>query len=199
MAETKPQSITRLLAVASAGDDAAQQDLFDRVYSVLRDMAAGMMDKEGPGHTLDTCGLVHEAYIRLFDRGSLRWADRRHFFGAAARAMERVLIDWARRKGAKKRGGGWNRVPLQDNGAAADRDPSEILAIHEGIAKLEAMSPRQAEVVRLRYYVGFTIDETAEMMGIAPRSVDDYWRSARAWFHRELSEQDYRNRSDKPS
>jgi RNA polymerase sigma factor (TIGR02999 family) len=199
LTEANPQSITRLLAVASTGDEAAEQDLFDGVYSVLRDMAARMMEKEGPGHTLDTCGLVHEAYLRLFDRGSLRWANRRHFFGAAARAMERVLIDWARGKGAKKRGGGWNRVPLQDNDAAADRDPAEILAIHEGIAKLETLSRRQAEVVRLRYYVGFTIDETAEMMGIAPRSVDDYWRAARAWFYRELSGADHRDRSDQPS
>ena len=158
-----------------------------------------MMGKEAPGHTLDSCGLVHEAYIRLFDRASLRWANRRHFFGAAARAMERVLIDWARSKVAGKRGGGWNRIPLEDTGAVAGRDPAEILTIHEGIAKLEALSPRQAEVVRLRYFVGFTVDETAEMMGVAPRSVDDYWRSARAWFYRELAQGDSRDRRDEPA
>jgi len=158
-----------------------------------------MMAREAPGHTLDTCGLVHEAYIRLFQGGSLRWVNRRYFFGAAARAMERVLVDWARGKAARKRGGGWKRMPLEDNGGVAGRDPAEILAVHEGISKLEALSHRQAEVVRLRYFVGFTVDETAKMMGVAPRSVDDYWRSARAWFHVELSQGDSRYRSDEPA
>ena len=201
MAESTPQSLTTLLAVASAGDEVAEQVLLDRVYSELREMAARMMGKEAPGHTLDTCGLVHEAYLRLFEGGSLRCVNRRHFFGAAARAMERVLIDWARGKAARKRGGGWNRIPLDDDGAVVGRgrDPAEILTIHEGLAKLEALSPRQAEVVRLRYYVGFTVDETAEMMGVAPRSVDDYWRSARAWFHHELSQGDSRYGSDEPA
>lgn len=199
LAGPTPQSITRLLSNASAGDDAAEQDLFDRVYSELRDMAARMMAKEAPGHTLDTSGLVHEAYIRLFQRGSLHWANRRHFFGAAARAMERVLVDWARGKAARKRGRGWKRIPLDDDATVAGRDPVEILAIHEGISKLEALSRRQADVVRLRYFVGFTVDETAEMMGVAPRSVDDYWRSARAWLHIELSQGNSRYRSDEPT
>jgi RNA polymerase sigma factor (TIGR02999 family) len=145
------------------------------------------MAREASRRTLQTTVLVSEAYLRLVGDADVQWANRRHFFAAAARAMRRIRIDDARKRQRLKRGGGRPVGQLEDDPAAFDQDATELLAIDEALSKLEKADPRKAEVVMLRYFAGLSVEETAAALDIAPRTVDSEWRFAKVWLHRELS------------
>jgi RNA polymerase sigma factor (TIGR02999 family) len=161
------------------------------VYDELRKLAAAQMARERPGQTFQATVLVHEAYLRLVKPGEERhWAGSSHFFIAAAEAMRRILVENARRKSRQKRGGGWQRQAVAlDAIAGPDRD-EEVLAIDEALGKLETSNRPAAELVKLRYFAGYTIPEVAEKLGISPRKADQLWVYARAWLLAEISEAD---------
>ena len=168
---------------------AAASELLPLLYDELRTLARHRMASENVGHTLCATALVHEAYLRL-EKGDARFANRAHFFHAAAEAMRKILIEHARRRDAVKRGGGQKRVPLNVLDLAAMPDTEQILAFDDAIQRLGQEMPQAAAVVRLRFYAGLDIDETAEALGISPRTVDREWTYARAWLFRALSPAD---------
>ena len=199
MADTDPGPVTQLLVAAGQGDAAAADRLWSTVYDELRRLARGQLAREHSGCSLDSTSLVHEAYLRLVGREPIEWANRRHFFAAAARAMRHIRVEDARRRGRFKRGGGRQASPLTDEPPIFDDDPVEVLAIDEALRNLEKVSPRQAEIVMLRYFAELSVDDTAEALGVSPRTVDYEWRFARAWLHRELSRDDTENDRDTES
>ncbi len=156
------------------------------LYHELRGVAQAMMAGLRPGQTIQPTALVHETYLRLARHGGGRWDDRRHFFGAATQAMREILIEQARRKGAAKRGGGADRVPLDDGLAVVEPPADDILAVDEAITALRAVDPRAAELVQLRYYAGLTLEEAAEVLGGSVSTVQREWRYARAWLAERL-------------
>jgi len=184
------ERVTQLLAAAEAGDDDARERLWALVYDELHAMARGLMARERGRVTLQTTVLVNEAYMRLVGGGPVRWLGRRHFFAAAAEAMRRICVDYARKRGSLKRGGGRRAVPLLESDRVEHCDPTDWLALDEALAWLDARDPRKAKIVMLRYFAGLSIDETAEVLGVSPRLVDKEWRFARAWLHRRLSGED---------
>jgi RNA polymerase sigma factor (TIGR02999 family) len=180
--------VTRLLREVEAGQPQAAAALLPLVYDQLRELARHRMAEERSGHTLQATALVHEAYLRLVGDRPAGWAGRAHFFHAAAEAMRRLLIEHARARGRVKRGGGGERqrVPLSVIDLAAENEPGEILDLDEAVCRLEKESPDVAAVVRLRFYAGLTIEETAEALGISPQSVKRDWAYARAWLFHQL-------------
>ena len=182
--------VTQILSQIEQGDPSAADQLLPLVYEELRKLAAVRLANEKPGQTLQATALVHEAYVRLVDQNTPQeWDGRGHFFAAAAEAMRRILVENARSKGRVKRGGQFQRQDFQKaNLAAADvSDPDELLAVHEALELLVAKSPRKAELVKLRYFVGCTLGEAAEILGIARATAEDDWRYAKAWLHRQLT------------
>jgi RNA polymerase sigma factor (TIGR02999 family) len=180
--------ITGILKALEEGDPHAAEQLLPLVYDELRKMAARKMAGEKPGHTLQATALVHEAYLRLVGHApDQHWDHRGHFFAAAAEAMRRILVERARRKQSRKHGGGAPRaVADPDDIAVADPlDPLEVLAVHEALDQLAAKSPRKAELVKLRYFLGCTMAEAAQILGIAPATAEDDWTYARAWLRRQ--------------
>jgi RNA polymerase sigma factor (TIGR02999 family) len=180
--------VTRILDAIGQGDPRAAAQLLPLVYDELRRLAAGRMLHETPGQTLQPTALVHEAYLRLVGQGDeQRWASRGHFFAAAAEAMRRILIENARRKLSAKRGGG--RIDRQadpnDFPGADSRDPLEVLAVHEALDRLAEKSPRKVELVKLRYFLGYTVAEAAQILGIAPVTAEADWTYAKAWLRRQ--------------
>ena len=170
--------------------------LLEQVYDALRDLARRRLALERAGHTLQATALVHEVYLRLAEQSADRWNDPAHFYHAAAEAMRRVLIDHARTRGRAKRGGGAKRVPLS---AAANvavladgADPDDVLALDAAVGRLDAWDPAAAAVVRLRFYAGLGVEQTAAVLGCAPSTVKRQWTYARAWLYRELSADDER-------
>ncbi len=188
MSQQPEYQVTQLLDAVAQGGSEAVEKLWSAVYDELRRMAESRMAKELPGRTLQPTALVNEAYLRLVGDGRVHWKNRRYFFAAAANAMRQILVDDARRRKRLKRGGGAKQGELLDwCPPAIEQDPGELLAINEAMEQLAQEEPRLAEVVGLRYFVGLTIDETAETLGVSPRTVDLDWRIARAWLHRALS------------
>ncbi len=181
----KHSDITRLLNAATGGDAGARQSLWNAIYDELRRVAKGQV--AGRSDSLQATALVHEAYFRLFGQGDGEWANRRQFYAAAARAMRQIRIDDVRHKSRLKRGAGVRPMEFKLEPAMEEQDPAELLAVHEALDKLEELASRKAEVVMLRYYVGLTVDECAEVLDTSPRTVDSDWRFARMWLHRELS------------
>ncbi len=182
--------ITQLLAAIGEGDASAREKLWSLIYDELRRLAQRQMVGERRDCTLQPTALVHEVFLRLMGGEHTQWANRRHFFKVAAQAMRHIRIDDARQRGRLKRGGGQKPSPLQSAPAIFDQDPSEVLAINEALKNLERTDTRKAEVVMLRYFAGLTVDETAEALGLSPRTVDSDWQFARVWLHRELSRGD---------
>jgi RNA polymerase sigma factor (TIGR02999 family) len=179
--------ITRLLDAAASGDTAAAADLLPLVYDELRKLATARMAAERADHTLQPTALVHEAYLRLVRKdASSQWNGRGHFFAAAAEAMRRILVEQARQKCSLKRGGDRERVKLDRLEAVALQRPDEVLALHEALSKLAMTDPEAAELVKLRYFVGFSVEEAAQTLGISPRSADFLWAYARTWLLKEL-------------
>jgi RNA polymerase sigma factor (TIGR02999 family) len=178
--------ITLLLQSCQQGESEAQNRLLSEVYAELRRLAAAKMARESPGQTLQATALVHEAWIKL---GEVNFKNRAHFFGAAAEAMRRILIDKARRRKAVRHGAGQERVDLDDDlqiAAPAVQD-DELLAVHEALDKLAQEDSRKAELVKLHYFVGLTFAEAAEVLGISEPTAKRDWAFARAWLHREIS------------
>jgi RNA polymerase sigma factor (TIGR02999 family) len=171
--------VTRILDAAARGDSQAAEQLLPLVYDELRQLAAAQMVQERPGQTLDPTALVHEAYLRLV--GEQTFANRRHFFAAAATAMRRILVESARRKLSDKRGGERERVALDPERFAAPERPEELVALDEALELLTRAEPEVAELVKLRYFAGLTIPQAAEMLGVSPRTADAWWAFARAW------------------
>lgn len=183
-----PQSdVTRLLLDLSSGEPDAMARLMPLVYDELRRLAASQLRRERGDHTLAPTDLVNEAYLRLVDQRSISWQGRAHFFGIAAQAMRRILVDHARRRGAKKRSR-QQQVTLEPEAPfAAPAASDEIVAIDEALGRLAAFDERQARLVELRYFAGFSIEQTAEVLGVSPATVKRDWALARAWLQRELS------------
>lgn len=178
--------LTRILEEIEHGNAQAAEQLLPLVYSELRKLAAHKMTAEPGGHTLQATALVHEAWIRLVGGNNQRFQNREHFFAAAAEAMRRILVDHARRKKSLKRGSG--AVPEEFNEAAIiiAAAPEELLAVNEALDRLAAEDPPAAELVKLRYFVGMTMEEAASAMSMAPRSAERLWTYARAWLKREI-------------
>jgi RNA polymerase sigma factor (TIGR02999 family) len=180
---------TQILKSAEEGDPQSASQLLPLVYDELRRLAGYQMSREKPGQTLNATGLVHEAYLRLMgpDAESVRnWDGRRHFFAAAAEAMRRILVENARRKQALKHGGGLQRQSEDpDLLADAAKDPLEVLAIHETLEELAAQSPRKAELVKLRYFLGCTMAEASQALGVSHATAEEDWTYAKAWLQRQ--------------
>jgi RNA polymerase sigma factor (TIGR02999 family) len=189
MADNEPNSatVTQWLIAWSDGSRDALDHLLPLVYRNLRRLAAGYMQREPAGHTLQPTALVHEAYVRLVDQRQVQWRNRAHFFGAAAGMMRRILVDHARERLAEKRGGGLERVTLIDDQIAAEPGGVDVLALHESLERLAAFNPRQAQIVELRYFGGLTIEETAEVVRTSAATVVREWTIAKAWLRAELS------------
>ena len=181
--------MTVLLRRAEQGDPHAAAELLSLVYEELRRLAAAKMAHEAPGQTLQPTALVHEAWLRLGGEAQVQWGNRAHFFAAAAEAMRRILIDQARRKKAVRHGGGLAKVGANDTGldlAAPAMDDEQLLLLNEALAALAAHSPRLAELVKLRYFVGLTLADAAEVLGLSLRTATRDWAYTRAWLFNEV-------------
>jgi len=180
--------VTRILSAIEAGEPRAAEDLLPLVYDELRRLAAHRMSSEKPGQTLQPTALVHEAYLRLVEaEGQPGWNSRGHFFGAAARAMRRILIERARGRARDKRGGGRRRIPLSAVEVAVEQAPDDLLALDEALGRLERTDPEAVKLVELRYFAGMTMAQAAEALGTPLRSAERTWTYARSWLHRELT------------
>jgi RNA polymerase sigma factor (TIGR02999 family) len=181
--------VTRILSAIEQGDGHAAAHLLPLVYDELRRLAAQKLAQEKPGQTLDATALVHEAYLRLVDAAQVQhWNSRGHFFGAAAEAMRRILLNRARDKHRLKRGGGRRRIELDSVQVATAADSEELFALDEALEMLAAEDRPCAEFVKLRFYAGLTLGEAAAALGIGRRTADRYWAYARAWLYDKLQE-----------
>jgi RNA polymerase sigma factor (TIGR02999 family) len=181
--------VTRILESIEHGDPRAADELLPLVYGELRKLAGSKMAHEAPNQTLQPTALVHEAWLRLVGNENPKFANRAHFFAAAAEAMRRILIDKARRKRALRHGGDQNRVDLEDVEVAAPGEDGQLLAVNNANDKLAAQNKVEAELVKLRYFVGMTLEEAAEVLGVSARTADNYWAHARAWLYSEIKAQ----------
>jgi len=183
--------VTRVLSEIEQGDPSAAEQLLPLVYDELRKLAAQKMAQEAPGQTLQATALVHEAYLRLVDvEKAQHWESRRHFFSAAAEAMRRVLVENARRKGRQKRGGQLNRFELHEADLVVTAASDEVLAVDNALAELANESPQKAELVKLRFFAGLTLEDAAEAMGISRTTASRYWAYARAWLYERIRERE---------
>ena len=184
---TPSQNITKLLVDWRNGDQEALDQLMPLVYEELRRMANHYMRNERKGHTLQTSALVNEAYLRLVDHENIDWQNRSHFFGLAAQAMRRILVDHARSRNYQKRGGNAERVSLDEAANFAEERATELIALDEALQELAKLDPRKSRIVEMRYFGGLTGEETAEALGISTATVARDWETAKAWLLRELS------------
>lgn len=179
-------TVTQLLLDHRRGDDEALDRLFPLIYDELRRMAHRILRGERAGHTLSTTALVHECYLNVADRTVCSFQDRAHFLAVAARAMRHLLIDYARRRTAQKRGGVQHRVTLDDHMISVDEQAADLMAVHHALDELSSRSPRMGKVVECRFFGGLTIEETARAVGISKRTVQRDWKRARAYLHHLL-------------
>jgi RNA polymerase sigma factor (TIGR02999 family) len=185
--------VSRLLEAAIRGDRRAADQLLPLVYDELRILAARKMSAEKPGQTLDATALVHEAYLRLVGSGDSeqqKWDGRGHFFAAAAEAMRRIVVENARRKSRVKHGGGLKRVSIADAEPAVEPNAEEILAVDEALTRFGSEDPAAAELVKLRYFVGLSIEEAAEALGVSRATANRHWAYAKAWLRCEIGRPD---------
>ena len=179
--------VTQILSLIESGDQSATDRLLPLVYEELRKLATQKMAQENPGQTLQATALVHEAYLRLVDvERAQHWNSRGHFFGAAAEAMRRILVESARRRTRVKHGGGRERAELQPSAISAPSTHEDLIALDEALNRLAAEDPLSAELVKLRYFAGMSIPQAAELLGISPRKADLLWSFARVWLRREV-------------
>lgn len=187
MMACKMSDVTRILDEIQSGRSESSEVLLPLVYDELRRLAASHMSRESDSHTLSATALVHEAYLRLVGKeNSERWDGRGHFFGAAAQAMRRILIENARRKGRLRRGGGQQRLELSETALVSEDANDELLAVHESLDRLAQVSPEKARLVELRYFAGLSSAECANILGISKATADRYWAFARAWLQRDI-------------
>jgi RNA polymerase sigma factor (TIGR02999 family) len=181
-----PDEVTQLLINWSKGDKAALERLAPLVHSELRRLARRYLGREHPGHTLQTSALINEAYIRLIDQENVQWQNRAHFFAVAAQVMRHILVDHARAHLYAKRGGGAQKVELNEADAITEQRAAELVALDDALSSLANLDARKSQVIELRFFGGLTIEETAEAMNISPKTVTREWRSAKAWLHQEM-------------
>ena len=181
--------VTRILEAAHQGDPKAAERLLPLVYEELRRLAAHKLANEAAGHTLQPTALVHEAWLRLVGSDNQQWNGRAHFFGAAAEAMRRILIESARRKRAQRHGAGQVKLNIQDLEIAAPAKDEELLAVSDALEKFAARDQQKAELVKLRYFVGLTLEEAAEILGISVATANRWWSYSRAWLAEEIERQ----------
>jgi RNA polymerase sigma factor (TIGR02999 family) len=181
-----PGAVTDLLRAWADGDDGALERLTPLVEAELRRLARGYMRRERRGHTLQTSALVNEAFLRLTDARRVRWQDRAHFLGISARLMRRVLVDHARSRGYRKRGGGARRVTLDEGLLRAEPPPLDVVALDRALEALAAADPRKGQMIELRFFGGLSVEETAEVLAVSPDTVKRDWRLAKLWLLREL-------------
>lgn len=181
--------VTQILQAASAGDPRAAAQLLPLIYEDLRQLAARRLAGEGREHTMQPTALVHEAWLKVAGDDQRTWQGRQHFLAAAAEAMRRILVDRARRRLAAKRGAGAERLDIDEVDIPAPAEDDQLLAINDALTRLAAIDPRKAEVVNLRYFAGFSFEETAEVLGIAVPTAKQWWAYARAWLRVELGSQ----------
>jgi RNA polymerase sigma factor (TIGR02999 family) len=179
--------VTRILNAIEGGDEKATDELLPLVYEELRILAAQKLSHEKPGQTLQATALVHEAYIRLIEGDCDDWNGRGHFFKAAAEAMRRILVESARGKNTQKRGGGQSHASYDGIEIPIDPLPDDIISLDEALTKLAAKEPALAEVVKLRYFAGLTMEQIAEILSVSRRTATSYWAYARSWLHREIT------------
>ncbi len=168
----------------------AVHELLSLVYDELRKLAAARMAMEAPGQTLQATALVHEAWLRLTNDEKRKWNDRSHFFATAAETMRRILVDQARRKRAVRHGGGHQRTDMPEIGSALSEGEDNVLMVDDALSKFALLDPQKAELVKLRYFVGMTIEQAAEALGISERTAKRHWAFARAWLHEEIKAQE---------
>lgn len=185
-ADDPVSEVTRILERADQGDPSAAEELLPLVYDELRRLAALKMAHEAPGQTLQPTALVHEAWRKLVGPGHDEWNNRGHFFGAAAEAMRRILIDRARKRRRERHGHGLQRIDLDQVDIAMTSDADTVLLVNEALEKLAAEAPDKAELVKLRYFAGLSIDDAAQVLGISPATAKRHWAFARAWLFAEL-------------
>ncbi len=178
--------VTRILNAIHSGEPQAADRLLPLVYEELRRLASHRMAHEAQGHTLQATALVHEAWLRLAGSDRQNWQNRGHFFAAAAEAMRRILVDHARRKQSLKRGGGAGHQELHESMIVLAAPPDELLAVHEALDEFSRQDPQAAELVKLRYFIGMTMDEAASVMGLSKRTAESLWTYARSWLKREI-------------
>ena len=179
--------VTRILNAIERGDAKAADELLPLVYEELRLLAAQKLSQEKPGQTLEATALVHEAYIRLVGSEAQDWNSRTHFFSAAAEAMRRILIENARRKRSLKHGGRFQRINLDDVKATIEDPSTSLIMLDEALTKLNQKDCALAELVKLRYFAGLTLEQIAKIQGVSSRTARSYWAYARAWLHREIT------------
>jgi RNA polymerase sigma-70 factor, ECF subfamily len=179
--------VTQLLRAWGAGDDSALEQLIPMVDGELRRLARGYMARERQGHTLQVTALVNEAFVRLTDARQVQWQDRAHFLGISARLMRRVLVDYARSRGYKKRGGGLRQVTLDDALMVAPAPAVDVIALDRALTALAGVNARRSQVVELRFFAGLSVEETAEVLQVSADTVKRDWRLARLWLLRALS------------
>ncbi len=183
--------VTRILKSIEDGDPHAAEELLPLVYEELRKLAAAKMAQEKPGQTLQATALVHEAYMRLVDVDNLqRWDSRGHFFSAAAEAMRRILVDQARRKTTTKAGGERRRVELAEVEPQIEARALDLLALDEALRKLESRNPRQAGLIKIRFFAGLTIEQAAQALGVSTSTAENDWAYAKSWLRIEMSDTD---------
>ena len=186
--ESGPNSqVTQLLVSLEQGDVSAAKGLFPVVYNDLRDLASRYLNDERKGHTLQPTALVHEAYMRLVDQTRVDWQGRTHFFAVGAQAMRRILVDHARKRQAARRGGGLQRITLDEQMAGEWQREQDLLDLDDALLKLAELDPRQARMVELRFFSGLKVSQVAEVLGMSKRSVEREWTMVRSWLRRELS------------
>ena len=179
--------VTQILNAVTAGDTAASSKLLPLVYDELRKLAAWKMASESPGQTLQPTALVHEAWLRMVGDDEPQWDSRGHFFAAAAEAMRRILVDNARRKGSLKRGGDRSQLDIDvESLSAAPETFEDLLALDEALNQLAMADPEAAQLVKLRYFAGLSLEESAKILNVSPRTADRFWAYARAWLHQAL-------------
>lgn len=178
--------VTQILGAVRSGDGAAAERLFELVYAELRQVAAQKMARESPGHTLQPTALVHEAWLRLGADAQPHWQNRAHFFAAAAEAMRRILVDRARRKQAQRRGEGAEHVELDGLQLAGPLDDEQLLALNDALERFAALDAPKAELVKLRYFVGLTTEQAAQVLDVSEPTAKRWWAYAKAWLYREV-------------
>lgn len=180
------KDLTALLIAWGNGDQASLGELVPLVYDELRRIARRHLRRERPDHTLQATALIHEAYLRLIDQKKVRWQGRAHFYGVAAAAMRRILVDHARRHNRAKRGGSARQVPLEETAALSTEPAAELIALDETLGRLSAIDPRKGGVVELRFFAGLSIEEAAAVLEVSPATVMHDWTLAKAWLRREI-------------
>lgn len=182
-----PKGVTQLLVAWSDGDAAARDELMPLVYEELRRLAHRYMGRERKGHTLQTSGLVNEAYLRLIDQSQVQWQNRAHFFGIAAQMMRRILVDYARSRGYAKRGGDARQISLDEAAIVSEERAADVVALDDALKGLAEIDLRKSRIVELRFFGGLSIEETAEVLAVSPGTVMRDWTLAKAWLRREIT------------